>query len=252
VRLCVIGFKHVNFGQTSKKNPFLSPSLQALPTVFSCQSVTSVTALITIAKPTFDLHTLFHPVPPSPSRAELVELVVFAKVKMPIIIYPNLGAQPIGAVPARTAPPPPSALIRRGSGFSKSFKASLRNRSSSSLESSFSGRSSRDTLADTYQLTRGTTPLNTTLLPSKSRSPVYCVTTDVHPDGACATTHLWHFDRDRRSLRDVAWIRWSSSSQPVVGVVGVQLPVNDFLVKSKGLGFSSRCVHCHSKVGLSR
>lgn len=170
---------------------------------------------------------------------------------MPIIIYPNLGAQPIGAVPARTAPPP-SALMRRGSGFSKSFKSSLRNRSSSSLESSISGQSSRDTLADTYQLTRGASPLNTTLLPSKSRSPVYCVTTDVDPNGACATTHLWHFDRDRRSLRDVGWIRWSSGSQPVVGVVGVQMPVNDFLVKSKGLGFSSRCVHCRCKVWMFR
>jgi hypothetical protein len=74
------------------------------------------------------------------------------------------------------------------------------------------------------------------------------VTTDVHTDGACATTHLWYFDRDRRSLRDVAWIRWSSSSLPVVGVEEVQIPVNDFLTKSKGIGFSSRCAPCHRKV----
>jgi len=161
---------------------------------------------------------------------------------MPIIIYPNLGAQSIGAVPARVAPPPPSALIRRGSGFSKTFKASLRSRSSSSLESSTSGHSPKDTLADTYHLTRGASPLNTTLFPSQSRSPVYCVTTDVHGDGTCATTHLWHFDRDRRSLRDVGWIRWSSTQQPMVGVIGVQMPVNDFLIRSKGIGFSSRYV----------
>jgi len=171
---------------------------------------------------------------------------------MPTIIYPNLGVQAVGAIPARKPPPPPSALVRRGSGFSKSFKASLRSRSSSSLDSSVSGHSSRGTLADTYHLTRGASPLNTTLLPSQSRSPVYCVTTDVSKDGACATTHLWHFDRDRRSLRDVAWIRWSNNSQPVVGVVGLQMPVNDFLVKSKGMGFSSRCVYLPCKVWMSR
>ena len=167
---------------------------------------------------------------------------------MPIIIYPNLAVQPVSAAPARTAQTP-SALARRGSGFSKTFKASLRNRSGSSFESSATGYSPRDTLADTYHLTRGASPLNTTLLPSQSRSPVYCVTTDVHPDGSCATTHLWQFDRDRRSLRDVARIQWSGNSQPVVGVVGVQMPINDFLVKSKGkgIGFSSRCVPFFSK-----
>ena len=223
--------------------------LQALPTDFSCQPGETVHYC--------SRHNCQSDFPPSSTlhlhpRSKLVGLIVFAKVKMPIIIYPNLGSQPVSAVPARTAPSPPSALTRRGSGFSKSFKASLRNRSSSSLESSVSGQTSRDTLADTYHLTRGASPLNTMLLPSKSRSPVYCVTTDMHPDGACATTHLWHFDRDRRSLRDVAWIRWSSSSQPVVGVVGVQMPVNDFLVKSKGLGFSSRCVHCSCKSLMPR
>src|SRR5258708_37530314 len=101
---------------------------------------------------------------------------------MPIIIYPNHGVQSIGAAPPR-AGPPPSAPVRRGSKFSKPFKASLHNKSSSSLDSSTSSHAPRDTLADTYQLTRGTSPLNTTLLPSQSRSPVYCVTTDLHPSG---------------------------------------------------------------------
>ena len=162
---------------------------------------------------------------------------------MPIIIYPNIPAQPTGALPAKVAPPLPSALVRRGSGFSKTFKASLRNKSSSSLDSNTSGHSPKVTFADTYHLTRRSSLLNTTLLPSQSRSPVYCVTTDVHQDGACATTHLWQFDRDRRDLRDVAWVRWSASSPPLVGVAGVQMPVTDFLTKSKGMGFSSRYVH---------
>lgn len=181
---------------------------------------------------------------PASALPTLGPIYEFAKAKMPLIIYPNLSTQPIGAVPGRVAEPLPSALVRRGSEFSKTFRASLRNRSSSSLDSNISGHSPKDTLADTYHLTRGSSPLNTTLLPSQSRSPVYCVTTDVHQDGACATTHLWHFDRDRRSLRDVAWIRWSTSSPPVVGVAGVQMPVSEFLLKSKGMGFSSRCVYC--------
>jgi hypothetical protein len=134
-----------------------APSLpKALPTCFSCQF--GVPPLVTIAKKTFNCYNSPLPLCACTLQTKPFERREVAKVKMPIIIYPNLGAQPIGAIPARMAPPPPSALVRRGSGFSRTFKASLRSRSSSSLESTTCGHSSRDTLADTYHLTRGASP----------------------------------------------------------------------------------------------